>query len=368
MFAPVYSVSNKLLSRLIAFERAMAVMAIVPTPGDWETRIRQDCLVRRVQAGLRICGNDIEMCVMGKIIADDPGRDEKAEEVALRLGIVAYERDMQMVLNFLNANKYKEQLGYLSMRFKQPGFGEKDLMQINSLLMEKIIPARELGVFRMEEGGEAWMKGRMRVPSAVEVSYQLKDFLGWFSEENEINPIIKAGTTLYEIVRIQPFDQGNILAGLLFTDLFMNGSGYGFKGLWVWEEELLKNKEVLLNSLSEPERNNGDLTSWLEFFVGCLESAALRAKSRLMALIGEQPMFRSESGKVIPLSERQIAIMEDLTLRGETTIKEVRSVLPSVSEDTVLRDLKDLMEKKLVKKKGHTRGARYVLGRVKYMR
>ena len=30
-----------------------------------------------------------------------------------------------------------------------------------------------------------------------------------------------------------------------------------------------------------------------------------------------------------------------------------------VSEDTVLRDLKDLMEKKIIKKRGKTKAARY---------
>ena len=79
-------------------------------------------------------------------------------------------------------------------------------------------------------------------------------------------------------------------------------------------------------------------------------------------------MFRSENGRAIALSERQIAIMEDLAIRTQTTIKEVRSILPSVSEDTILRDLKDLMDKRLVKKKGHTKGSRYVLGKVRYFK
>jgi predicted HTH transcriptional regulator len=37
------------------------------------------------------------------------------------------------------------------------------------------------------------------------------------------------------------------------------------------------------------------------------------------------------------------------------------TVFPDVSEDTVLRDLQDLIKKNLVKKIGSTKGARYVL-------
>ena len=370
MFEPAYDISTRLLMRTIGFERAMAIMGIVPVPSDWEGKIRHDCLTRGAQAVLRVYGNAIQSPEMGRIITDDPGRDERAEEVAQRVGVVAKERDVQMVLNFLNANKYKEQLGYLSMRFKQAGFVEKDLTQLNSLSMEKLVSSKELGVFRMEERGEGWLGNRISVPSAVEVSYQIEDFFSWFisADAETINPILKAGVCLYEIIRIQPFDEGSMLSGVLFTDLFLSSVGYELKGLWVWEEELFRNKEAVLNSLVDVEKKGGDLTGWLEYFVGSLESAALKAKARLMTLVGEQPVFRSESGKAISLSERQIAIMEDLTLKGETTIKDIRAILPSVSEDTVLRDLKDLIEKKLVKKKGHTRGARYALGKVKYFR
>jgi len=370
MFEPVLDISNRLLSRIIGFEKAVSVMEIVPVPSDWEGKIKHDCLTRSASAVLKIYGNGIQPPEMGKIITDDPGRDERAEEVARRVGVVAKERDVQMVLNFLNANKYKEQLGYLTMRFKQTGFGEKDLNQLNSLSMEKLIASRELGVFRMEDRGEEWMRGRMVIPTAVEVPYQVEDFFNWFvaADAEKINPVVKAGVCLYEIARIQPFDEGNLLSGTLFTDLYLSSAGYEMKGLWVWEEELYRNREVLLNALSDPDRHEGDLTGWLEYFVGCLESAALKARARLMTLVGEQPVFRSESGKAIALSERQIAIMEDLTLKGETTIKEIRSILPSVSEDTVLRDLKDLIDKRLVKKKGHTRGARYALGKVRYFR
>jgi predicted HTH transcriptional regulator len=34
-------------------------------------------------------------------------------------------------------------------------------------------------------------------------------------------------------------------------------------------------------------------------------------------------------------------------------------ILPMVSEDTVLRDLKDLLNKKIIRKKGKTKAARY---------
>ena len=48
-------------------------------------------------------------------------------------------------------------------------------------------------------------------------------------------------------------------------------------------------------------------------------------------------------------------------MREVLTMADARSVLPMVSDDTILRDLTSLVDKKLVRKKGKTKGARYIL-------
>jgi DeoR/GlpR family transcriptional regulator of sugar metabolism len=53
--------------------------------------------------------------------------------------------------------------------------------------------------------------------------------------------------------------------------------------------------------------------------------------------------------------------MEYLNAHGEIGMGEARGVLPMVSEDTILRDMKDLMEKQVVIKRGSTKAAKYVV-------
>ena len=55
--------------------------------------------------------------------------------------------------------------------------------------------------------------------------------------------------------------------------------------------------------------------------------------------------------------------MEYLNANGEITMAEARGVLAMVSEDTILRDLRDLMDKRVVTKKGSTKAAKYVIKR-----
>ena len=66
-------------------------------------------------------------------------------------------------------------------------------------------------------------------------------------------------------------------------------------------------------------------------------------------------------GKQVALSERQMRLVEYVSDRGSVAMRELRDVLKMVSEDTILRDLRDLMEKGIIKKEGSTKAARYVM-------
>ena len=66
-------------------------------------------------------------------------------------------------------------------------------------------------------------------------------------------------------------------------------------------------------------------------------------------------------GRQVSLSERQVNLVEYLESNESLSMNEAREVLPMVSDDTILRDLTDLMTKGVVKKVGKTKGAKYTL-------
>lgn len=369
MFEPRFAITNRLMMEAMEVERAKTVVDLVPVPQEWNSRLKNEALTKKIFNSLRIIGNELSPVHISKIIAYDPGRDEKASEVAHRAEVVGKEKDIQMVMNWLNANRYKDQLSYLGTKFKQVAVSEKDLSQIDSLLMEKVVSFQKLGVYRIGDVSSL-ADSKMEVIPAVEIPFQMEDFHRWFvsTKTEDIYPLFKAGVCFYELMRISPYEEGNMLTAIIFTSMILENSGYDFKNLWSFEESLLRNREVLWMYMSGVEKKNGDMTEWLEFFIKCLSFSANEIKTKIMMLMGDTPVFRSDAGKVVPLTERQIIIMEDITLRGETTIKEVRSILPIVSDDTILRDLKDLIVKKLIKKKGKTKGATYVLGKVRSFR
>ena len=64
-------------------------------------------------------------------------------------------------------------------------------------------------------------------------------------------------------------------------------------------------------------------------------------------------------GRQIYLTDRQIKIIEYLQDVGYLQNKLFQNVFPDISEDTVLRDLQELISKGLIRKVGSTKSARY---------
>lgn len=367
MFLPEYEISNKSLSSLINLEVNRKIVDIAPLQPEWESRLKQEALVKRIFGIFHFLENGLRSDDLAKIVKDEPERDDKASDVAIRTGVVGKERDIQQVLNFLNANRLMEQIAYLTNKFKQTDFGQTDLIKLNALLGERLVSTTELGSFRQTNVSE---EGIGSAPLAVEVPYQIEDLFGWFENagKSEIHPVLKAGTMLYELMRISPFAKNNLSTAFCFTQLILSSEGYDLKKLWSPEEETLKNRDSLMAALASVSANNGELSLWFEYFTRNLDDASEKIKTKVLNLVGDAPLFKSDKGRVISLTEREIAIMEEMTLKNEMTIKEIRNTLPMVSDDTILRDLKDLIDKKLIRKKGKTKGAVYMMGKVKSYR
>ncbi|KXK10475.1 MAG: hypothetical protein UZ22_OP11002000779 [Microgenomates bacterium OLB23] len=87
--------------------------------------------------------------------------------------------------------------------------------------------------------------------------------------------------------------------------------------------------------------------------------SALRKK--ILKLSKDTYLKEKLGGKQVFLSERQTRIIEYIQSIGYLQNQMFGEVADDVSEDTILRDLTDLMEKGIVKKVGKTKASRYVM-------
>jgi len=199
-------------------------------------------------------------------------------------------------------------------------------------------------------------------PPAIEIPFQLEDFFFWLNSKKgrSIHPVLRAGIAHFELVRIHPFVDGNGRATRAFATLILFIEGYDIKRLFSLEEHFDKEALSYYQALQSVRKKRGDLTQWLVYFTKCLaiELGQVKEKVNKLSLDGR---FKDKLGRQIALSERQIKLVEYLKSNERLIMKEAKKLIPKVSEDTILRDLKGLMKKGIVKKRGRTKAASYVL-------
>lgn len=362
MFLPKFEITNRLLNYLIKIEVDLNIIKNVEIASEWQSRLKKEAQIKRVISAMRFVEVEMKGETVQKVLADDPGRDESVADIAMRLEIIAKESDLQVLINWMNANKLVEQIIYLSTKFKHEDIGEKELIQINRLLGERLVRSEVLGGKRTDSFVEG---STLHHPKAHEMPYQMEDLLTWnrSATKEVIHPILRSIILFYELLRIRPFLHNNTLTITHFWQLFLGSQGYDFVYSSL-EEELFKNKQKLFET-AEKIGESGGMEELMELVIGGVAAACEKTRMRIMSITGESLRYKTESGRAVALTERQVALMEELTTQNQLTIKELRQVLPLVSDDTILRDLKDLVAKKMIRKKGKTKGAVYVLGKVK---
>ena len=107
-------------------------------------------------------------------------------------------------------------------------------------------------------------------------------------------------------------------------------------------------------------KKSGDLTLWLEVFTKALAVELNKIKERVRNLSIDF-RWRDRLGRQIALSERQIKLIEFIAEKEKLILSEAREVMPDASNDTIWRDIRDLIKKGILKKHGSTKMAYYVM-------
>src|SRR3990167_1090660 len=174
-----------------------------------------------------------------------------------------------------------------------------------------------------------------------------------------MHPVIKAGIVHYELVRIHPFVDGNGRFARACATLILFLEQYDIKRFFSLEEHYDQDAVQYYEALKSA--GSGDLTRWIVYFTEGLAIELTRIKEKVLRLSTDVHLKEKLGGKQVFLSERQIAMMEYIQRVGYLSNQGFEDLFPKISEDTILRDLHDLMQKGIIKKEGKTKAARYRL-------
>lgn len=374
MFSPVFTINNRILKNIGTIEGARAIIDEAPLIPAYEKQFQHDAIVRTVHFGTRIEGNDLTFQEVARLVEGQK--------------ITAGDRDIQEVINYRNVMAYLEELWALydaNMPLPEektiPNFDDKThrpffysetiIKRIHELTTTKIIPETELGKYRHQQvvlkntrTGEI----AHRPPPAIEVPYLVADLIEWMnsSVSRDIHPAIRAAITQYILVAIHPFIEGNGRCSRAFAILPLYVEGYDIRRLFSLEEYFDRNAEGYYGTIQTTHELNSDiskrdLTMWTEYFTEALAVELTRVKEKVQSLSRDIKLKQKLGGKQIHLTERQIKLVEYMQQFGGLRMPDAQQFLPMVSDDTIWRDLKKLIDSKVIEKRGSTKGAYYCL-------
>lgn len=353
MYQPKFVISNKILKNIGAIEASKEVIESAPLVPTFQKQFQTDAVIKTIHHGTHIEGNDLTYLQTKKIL--------EGQEVYGR------PRDIQEIINYRNVITLLDELA-----FKRGGYEPNMLKEIHKLTVEKIVSPEKVGIFRTSQvviKDEVTGEVVFSPPPFVEVPYLLDDFFAWLnsSEVLEIHPILKAGITHYILVAIHPFVEGNGRVSRAFATLILIRDGYDIKKFFSLEEHFDSDPASYYEAFSNVDKQSKnigarDLTAWLEYFTQAVAAELSQIKEKVKKL-SIDTRLKVKMGEQVSLSERQVRLFEYISDQGSAGMPDLKKVLPMVSDDTILRDVKDLLEKGIIKKTGSTKASRYVISK-----
>lgn len=226
-----------------------------------------------------------------------------------------------------------------------------------------LFPTGRSGMFKITVGnwrqGDEPMQvvsgpmGRERIhyeaPNSSNVATQMKLFLEWCNQQEAIDPVIKAAIAHIWFVTIHPFDDGNGRITRTITDLFLTRADELPQRFYSMSAEIRKRKKQYYEILEKTQKGDLDITDWLEWFLDCLESALIETR-QVVANIMKKASFW-DYHRTTPMNERQVKIVNMLWdgFEGKFTTSKWAKIA-KCSSDTALRDIRDLLDKQVLRK------------------
>ena len=239
-----------------------------------------------------------------------------------------------------------------------------DFLKIHEIVMKETLenPGDE-GVFRNRQVyvvNGATGEIVFSPPSTKEVPKLVKEFLDWFNsqESSEIDPVLEAGVTHYEIVRIHLFIDGNGRTSRIIATLVLYKRDFDVKRFFALDDYYDKDRRSYYTALNKIDQKTLDLTDWLEYFTEGVATSISAVKDKVIGFSKDIKILK-ERGQ-IALTEKQMKIVEWVIQNEKITNGDVRSMF-KISDEGALKEIKKLLNLKIIKSQGRGRALHYVL-------
>ena len=204
-------------------------------------------------------------------------------------------------------------------------------------------------------------KVHYQAPPAAALEIEMAAFFDWFNKEQGIDLVIKSALAHLWFVTLHPFDDGNGRIARALADMILarsDGQSYRFYSM---SSQIRAERKQYYEVLEKTQKSSLDVTCWLEWFLKCLLNAIKESAKTLGLVVFKHNFWLANAAKLE--NERQRKMLNKLLdgFDGNLTSSKWAKIC-KCSQDTALRDIRDLLEKQILQKlPGSSRSTAYAL-------
>lgn len=205
------------------------------------------------------------------------------------------------------------------------------------------------GPMQVISGAIGKEKVHFEAPSSNILKKEMKIFLKWFNNENKLDLVLKAGIAHLWFITIHPFEDGNGRIARALTDLLLTRSENSKQRFYSMSAQIRIERKQYYEILEKTQKQNLNITKWLEWFLVCLKGALELSSIILQKVLIKHDFWKEHIGK---LNSRQEKMMNKLLdgFDGKLTSSKWAKI-NKCSKDTAIRDIQDLIKKNILRQK-----------------
>ncbi|GHT08233.1 cell division protein Fic [Planctomycetales bacterium] len=341
-FSPIFTITNSIAAALTRIERARGFLDAATLSEYWLRSMSRHAFLLEAHHTTHIEGTHLTL----------------AQSVRLLEGQSIAETDADDVRELLN---YREAFTLVSDYLNNGGpITETLIREIHKRLVSGVRGgSAKPGEYRQVQNYVAnGATGEViyTPPPPFEVPEKMRELIAWLNKEKEIHPVLVSAIAQFHFVHIHPFVDGNGRTSRLLSTLVLYRSGYNFKRLFTISEYYDRNRPLFYKAIQSVRDNGMDMTGWLEYFSEGLATQLVEIQER-----GRQAISHDILVKQNALSERQSKALSLALEKSSFTIQDFEAACPDINRRTLQRDLKNLLDKRLLVSEGATNQLAYHL-------
>ena len=337
VFQPKFKYTHRTVNNLTKITQAREVILNAKIIPKWEISLRREALIRSAHSSTAIEGNKLTL--------------EEVSQLALGRKIMATRKEKQEVLNYLNVLQNIQD-------YQNDGkVTEKLLLKLHKdITKETLDNPDDEGNYRKVQvviGNKVTGEVVFTPPKTEKVPQLTKALLEWINQEIELHPVLIAGLSHYEFVRIHPFVDGNGRTARALATLILYIRDFDIKRFFTLDDYYDSDRKAYYAALKSVDKNTLDTTPWIEYFTDGVLISINGVKKKILSL------SIKKSGPQIALTKKQMKIMEKIVTNGRITSKEIQEMF-KISRQAVHKELKKMIELSVMEPRGEGKAVYYV--------